>query len=139
MYQKITIVGNLGKDPEMRYTPNGSAVCNFNVATNRSYTTSEGVKVEEVTWFRITTWQKLAELCNQYLSKGRKVLVEGRINSDDNGSPRIWTRDDGTPAASFEITADKVLFLSPAGDNGNSAGEGPAEEKEEVPAEDIPF
>jgi len=139
MYQKVVVVGNLGKDPEMRYTPNGHAVCNFNIATNRTYKTSEGVKVEEVTWFRITTWQKLAELCNQYLKKGRKVLVEGRLNSDENGNPRVWTRDDGTPAANFELTAAEVRFLSPAGDNGNSAEEGPVEENVEVPAEDIPF
>jgi len=139
MYQKVIVVGNLGNDPVMRYTPNGHAVVNFNVATNRSYTTSEGVKVEEVTWFRVTTWQKLAELCNQYLKKGRKVLVEGRLNSTEDGNPRIWTRDDGTPAANFEITAEVVRFLSPS-ENGNSAGEGPTvEENAEVPAEAIPF
>jgi len=113
MYQNLIIVGNLGRDPEMRYTPSGQAVTNFNVATNRKYTASDGNKVEETTWFRISTWGKTAEVCNQYLKKGSKVLVEGRLNPDtDTGGPRIWTRQDGTSAASFEITANQVRFLS---------------------------
>lgn len=113
MYQNLIIVGNLGRDPEMRYTPSGQAVTNFNVATNRKYTTSDGNKVEETTWFRISTWGKTAEVCNQYLKKGSKVLVEGRLNPDpDTGGPRIWTRQDGTSAASFELTANQVRFLS---------------------------
>jgi single-strand DNA-binding protein len=113
MYQNLIIVGNLGRDPEMRYTPSGQAVTNFNVATNRKYTTSDGNQVEETTWFRVSTWGKTAEVCNQYLKKGSKVLVEGRLNPDpDTGGPRIWTRQDGTSAASFEITANQVRFLS---------------------------
>ena len=113
MYQNLIIVGNLGRDPEMRYTPSGQAVTNFNVATNRKYTTSDGNKVEETTWFRISTWGKTAEVCNQYLKKGSKVLVEGRLNPDpDTGGPKIWTRQDGTSAASFELTANQVRFLS---------------------------
>ena len=113
MYQNLIIVGNLGRDPEMRYTPSGQAVTNFNVATNRKYTTSDGNKVEETTWFRISTWGKTAEVCNQYLKKGSKVLVEGRLNPDpDSGGPKIWTRQDGTSAASFELTANQVRFLS---------------------------
>jgi single-strand DNA-binding protein len=113
MYQKLIIIGNLGRDPEMRYTPSGQAVTNFNVATNRKYTTSDGNKVEETTWFRISTWGKTAEVCNQYLKKGSKVLVEGRLNPDpETGGPKIWTRQDGTSAASFELTANQVRFLS---------------------------
>jgi len=113
MYQNLIIVGNLGRDPEMRYTPSGQAVTNFNVATNRKYKTSDGNKVEETTWFRISTWGKTAEVCNQYLKKGSKVLVEGRLNPDpDTGGPKIWTRQDGTSAASFELTANQVRFLS---------------------------
>ncbi|MEE9188526.1 MAG: single-stranded DNA-binding protein [Anaerolineales bacterium] len=113
MYQNLIIVGNLGRDPEMRYTPSGQAVTNFNVATNRKYTTSDGNKVEETTWFRISTWGKTAEACNQYLKKGSKVLVEGRLNPDpETGGPKIWTRQDGTSAASFELTANQVRFLS---------------------------
>jgi single-strand DNA-binding protein len=113
MYQNLIIVGNLGRDPEMRYTPSGQAVTNFNVATNRKYTTSDGNQVEETTWFRVSTWGKTAEVCNQYLKKGSKVLVEGRLNPDSTtGGPRIWTRQDGTSAASFELTANQVRFLS---------------------------
>ncbi len=113
MYQNLIIVGNLGRDPEMRYTPSGQAVTNFNVATNRKYTTSDGNKVKETTWFRISAWGKTAEVCNQYLKKGSKVLVEGRLNPDpETGGPKIWTRQDGTSAASFELTANQVRFLS---------------------------
>lgn len=135
MYQSITIVGNLGKDPEMRYTPSGQAVTNFNVATNHQYTNSEGEKVKLTTWFRISAWGRQAEVVNQYLRKGSKVLVAGRLTSDDNGGPRIWTREDGTPAASFEINASTVRFLSPSnGESGELAV--PAED---LPGEDIPF
>jgi len=114
MYQKLVIVGNLGTDPEMRYTPSGQAVTNFNVATNRRYTSSDGNQVDETTWFRVSVWGKQAESTNQYLKKGNKVLVEGRLNPDrETGGPRLWTRKDGTSAASFEITADTVRFLTP--------------------------
>ena len=113
MYQNLIIVGNLGRDPEMRYTPSGQAVTNFNVATNRKYTTSDGNQVEETTWFRVSSWGKTAEVCNQYLKKGSKVLVEGRLKPDpDTGSPRTFTRQDGTTGASFELTANQVRFLS---------------------------
>ena len=77
MYHTIIIVGNLGKDPEMRYTPSGQAVTSFPVATNRQYTTGSGEQVKETIWFRISTWGKTAETCNQYLKKGSKVLIEG--------------------------------------------------------------
>ena len=113
MYHNIIIVGNLGKDPEMRYTPSGQAVTNFNVATNRQYTTSDGNKVKETIWFRVSTWGKTAETTNQYLKQGSKVLVEGRLNPDpDSGGPKVFTRQDGTSGASYEITANQVRFLS---------------------------
>lgn len=113
MYHTIIIVGNLGRDPEMRYTPNGQAVTNFNVATNRQYTSSDGTQVKETIWFRVSTWGKTAETTNQFLRKGSKVLVEGRLIPDqESGGPRVWTRQDGTPAASFEINANIVRFLS---------------------------
>jgi len=113
MYQKITIVGNLGRDPEMRYTPSGQAVTNINVATNRSYTANNGERVKETTWFRVSVWGKQAEAVNQYLHTGSKVLVEGRLNQDKaTGGPRVWTAQDGTPRSSFEITAQTVRFLS---------------------------
>jgi len=113
MYQKITIVGNLGRDPEMRYTPNQQAVTNINVATNRRWTANDGQRAEETTWFRVSVWGNQAEAVNQYLRQGSKVLVEGRLRPDpQTGGPRIWTRQDGTTGANFEITANRVVFLS---------------------------
>jgi len=138
MYQKLVIVGNLGNDPEMRYTPSGQAVTNFNVATSRRYTTSDGNQVDETTWFRVSAWGKLAELCNQYLKKGRKVLVDGRLNPDkDTGGPKVYTRQDGSSGASYEITADQVRFLSPRSEEG---GESPQNSSPKISEpEDIPF
>jgi len=113
MYQKIIIIGNLGRDPEMRYTPNGSAVTNFSVATNRRYSGTDGQMVDQTTWFRVSVWNRQAETCNQYLRQGSKVLVEGRLNPDPaTGGPKIWTRQDGTPGSSYEISANTVRFLS---------------------------
>ena len=112
MYQKIVIVGNLGNDPEMRYTPSGQAVTNLSVATNRQYTSNSGEKVKETTWFRVSVWGKQAESCNTYLKKGSKVLVEGRMTQDNTtGGPRIWTDNAGKPQASYEVTAQTVRFL----------------------------
>ena len=109
MYQKIIVVGNLGGDPEMRYMPDGTAVTNFSIATNRKWTDTQGNPQEEVTWFRVSTWGRIAENCNQYLTKGSKVLVEGRIKPDPaTGGPRIWTRgSDGTVGASVDIETPK--------------------------------
>ena len=141
MYHKIIIVGNLGRDPEMRYTPDGTPVTNFSVATSRRWTNPDGSPGEETVWFRVAAWRRLAETCNQYLSKGRQVLVEGVIQPDrDTGGPRIWTRQDGTAAASFEVRAFTVRFL---GGRGEQVAAVPSAEAEEPPgmieAEDIPF
>ena len=116
MYHTLIIVGNVGRDAEMRYTPSGAAVASFSVATNRQYTASSGEKVKETVWFRVSAWGKQAEVCNQYVKKGMKVLVEGRLNADENGGPRIWTAKDGSPRASFEVTAATVRFLSQRGE-----------------------
>jgi single-strand DNA-binding protein len=116
MYHMIIIVGNLGRDPEMRYTPSGQAVTNFSVATNRQYTDSSGQLVKETIWFRVSTWGKQAETCSQYLKKGSKVLVEGRLVPDPKtGGPRIWQGQNG-PGASFEVSAGTVRFLSSRGE-----------------------
>lgn len=113
MYQSITIVGNVGKEPEMRYTPSGQALTSFSVATNRQYTTSGGETVKETVWFRVTTWGKLAEVCNQYVKKSMTVLVEGGLTPDKaTGGPRVYEKKDGTWAASFEVNAQTVRFLS---------------------------
>ncbi len=136
MYQKITIVGNLGRDPEMRYTPTGQAVTSFAVATNRTYTGSDGNRVKETTWFRVSAWGKQAENCNNYLRKGSKVLVEGRIVPDPaTGGPRVFTRQDGTTGASFEITSSTVQFLDSRSDSESMA----ANEDNAVADDEIPF
>jgi single-strand DNA-binding protein len=138
MYHTIIIVGNLGRDPEMRYTPSGQAVTNFNVATNRQYTGSDGNQVKETIWFRVSTWGKQAEICNQYLRKGSKVLIEGRLTPDPStGGPRLWQRQDGSTAANFEVSANTVRFLS---SRGEEEGSYPAGESHLISEpDDIPF
>lgn len=137
MYHTIIIVGNLGRDPEMRYTPTGQAVTNFPVATNRQYTASSGETVKETIWFRVSVWGKQAESCNQFLRKGGKVLVEGRLNPDPNtGGPRIWQGQSG-PGASFEVTAGTVRFLSSRGET-ETMGTGELDYNPESD-DDIPF
>jgi len=129
MYQKLIIVGNLGNDPEMRYTPSGQAVTNLSVATNRRWTDTGGQQQEETVWFRVSVWGKQAETCNQYLSKGQKVLIEGRMTPDkETGGPRIWTDQNGKPKASYEMTAFEVRFLSTRGEgSGNLSGGDPVD------------
>ena len=112
MYQKTIIVGYCGSNPEMRFTPNGDPVTQFSVATSRKY----GEK-DETTWFRVSVWGKQAETCNQYLTKGSKVLVEGRLKAE----PNVYQRKDGTWASSYEITAETVRFLTARGEQVESA------------------
>ena len=107
MYQKLIIIGNLGRDPEMRYTTEGKPVTSFSVATSRKF----GDK-DETTWFRVSVWGNQAESCNQYLRKGSKVLVEGALRADEAGNPRVFEHKDGGWGASFEVTASAVKFLS---------------------------
>jgi single-strand DNA-binding protein len=139
-YQKVILVGNLGRDPEMRYTPGGQPVTSFSIACNRRYTDSQGQSVDETTWFRISAWGKLAETCKQYLAKGKQVLVEGRLIADKaTGGPRIFQRQDGTSGASFEVNADTVRFLGSkqgAGEGEHGAGAAPGAPGTE---EEIPF
>jgi single-strand DNA-binding protein len=138
-FHTVILAGNLGRDPEMRYTPSGQAVTNFSVAVNDDYTNNNGERIKRTIWVRVSSWGKQAENCNQYLKKGSKVLVEGRLTVDVNtGGPRIWTGQDGAARASFEVSAQTVRFLSsrsegeaPAADEG--AGSAPAED------ENIPF
>ena len=112
MFHTIIIAGYLGRDPEMRYLPNGTPVTNFSVASSRKWTNKDGQKQDETVWFRISAFGRTAEVCNEYLAKGRPVLVEGRLRPDDNGNPRIWTGNDGQARASFEVVAQTVRFLS---------------------------
>ena len=112
MYQKLIFIGNLGSNPEMRFTPAGDPVTTFSVATSRK------IKGEsETTWFRVSVWGKQAEACQTYLHKGAKVLVEGRLRPDSNGNPTTFQRKDGTWGASFEVTAENVRFLDGKADS----------------------
>ena len=124
MYNKTIIVGNLGKDPEMRYTPAGQAVTSFSVATNRKYTDKSGAAVSETAWWRVEAWGKTAEITNEYLKKGSEVLVEGRIKVDPaTGGPRVWqNKETGAYQASLELTAENVRFLGKTKAQGGDAG-----------------
>ena len=114
---KLLAIGNVGTDPEMRYTPNGNPVTSFRLATNRRYTTAEGEQREETEWFTVSAWNKLAETCNQYVTKGMRVYVEGRLKSD------TWTGNDGQTRFRLEITANDVRFLDRPGAGEAAAGE----------------
>ena len=132
MYQRVTIVGRLGADPEMRYTPSGTPVTHFSVATDRTWTNQSGEQQRETTWFRVSVFGRQAETCNQYLVKGQQVLVEGRLRPDpETGGPRVWTGNDGVARASYELTARMVRFL--AKPRGAPPGEAPPVEEEEIP------
>lgn len=127
MFHEVLVVGHLGQDPELRYTPSGIPVARFSVAANRQWTNGDGEKQEEVTWFRVTAWRNLGEICNQYLTKGRLVLIKGGLQPEpDSGGPRIWTDKEGKPRASFDLTARVVKFL------GNSGRESTDEEAAEM-------
>lgn len=140
MYHTIIIVGNLGRDPEMRYTPTGQPVTSFSVAVNDSYTSSTGEQVKRTIWFRVSAWGKQAELTNQYLKKGSKVLVEGRLVADAaTGSPRLWNRQDGTVGASFEVSARTIRFLTPRAETEALETMAELEEIDSGAEEDIPF
>jgi len=140
MFHTLILVGNVGRDPEMRYTPAGQAVTSFSVACNRQYTSNNGETVKETVWFRVSAWGKQAETCNQYLKKGSKVLVEGRLTPDkETGGPRLWKGQDGSARSSYEVTAQTVRFLTSRGEA--EAGAPAAEEGTAAPADegDIPF
>jgi single-strand DNA-binding protein len=102
---RVQLIGNLTRDPELRYTPSGTAVCSFSIATNRNWTTDTGEKKEEVEFHRIVAWGKLAELCSQFLTKGRKVFVEGRL------ATRSWTAQDGAQKQTTEIIISDMILL----------------------------
>ena len=128
---KVMLIGNVGSDPEMRFTPNGNPVTSFRMATNRVYTTPEGEKKQETDWFSVVTWNKLAEQCNQFLTKGKLVYVEGRLHN------RSWESADGQKHFRTEVIANRVTFLDR---QAVAAPEEKAEEgPEETEPEDIPF
>lgn len=130
---KVMLIGNLTRDPEMRYTPSGAAVCTFGIATNRYYTASDGEKKEETEFIKIVSWNKLAELCSQLLVKGRKVYVEGRLQT------RSWETPDGQSKQTTEVVIDDMRILDSKKDFEGSAGEeyvAPAPSQENVPPVD---
>ena len=102
---KVQIIGNLGRDPEMRYTPNGKPVTSFTVAVSRSWLKPEGERVEKTEWFNVVAWERLAEICNQYLAKGSAVYVEGRLET------RSWEAENGQKHFRTEIIANEVIIL----------------------------
>lgn len=140
MYQHIVLAGNLGRDPEMRYLPDGRPVTTLSLATNRSWSDRQtGERKEETTWWRVSVFGGQAETCNQYLSKGRQVLVEGRMRPDaETGGPRVWQRQDGSWGASFELSATNVRFLGGRQDTG-AADFGAAPDAADLDADGIPF
>lgn len=115
---KAILVGNLGRDPELRHTPNGQAVVNFTLATSETWTDKSGERVERTEWHRIVVWGKTAEMCNQYLSKGRTVYVEGRIQT------REWEDKEGAKRYTTEINANTVNFIGPRSDGGGGGRSG---------------
>jgi single-strand DNA-binding protein len=120
-FNKITIVGYLGKDPELRYTGNGNAVCGFSVAT-----TEKRGDQETTTWFKVSAWGKQAELCNEYLHKGSQVYIEGRVRMED------YTDRDGNKRYNLEVNATDIRFLSRKSDNGNARDEAPSPEDKQA-------
>ena len=120
MYQQITLVGNLGNDPEMRHAPSGDPVTSFRVAANRYWTGTDGQRQEKTVWFQISAWQRLAETCSQYLSKGERVLIIGELDEPD-----VWTDDNGNARATLRVRARNVKFLGSRG-QGNVLSEGQA-------------
>jgi len=138
MYQKVVLIGRLGRDPEMRYTADGTPVTSFSVATDRKWTDASGQAQSKTTWFRISAWKRLAETCNQYLTKGRLVFIEGELSE-----PKPYQGRDGVWRASLDVTALNVKFLG--GREGGAASEpgAPASEEEGAGAatgeEEIPF
>lgn len=134
---KIMIIGNVGTDPEMRYTAGGAPVTSFRIATSRSYNTAAGERKQETEWFSVVAWNQLAEQVNQYLTKGRKAYVEGRLRT------HTWEGQDGVTRSRNEIIANQVLFLDRqqadgGSEGGGSEGEG-AEGASPTEPEDLPF
>lgn len=130
---KIMVIGNVGTDPELRYTPNGNPICTFRLATSRFYTTSAGEKKQETEWFSVVTMNQLAEQVNNFLTKGRRAYVEGRLRS------HTWEGPDGTQRFRNEIIANRVLFLDRRPVEGTQGEEASADGGSSVEPEELPF
>lgn len=139
---RAMLIGNLTRDPELRQTPNGQAVCSFGIATNRTWKDASGEKQEQVEYHNIVAWGKLAEICSQYLTKGKKVYIDGRLQTRD------WEGQDGVKRYRTEIVAENMIMLSKGNEMGGFGGgsNGPSIQDEpsaapddEIKIEDIPF
>ena len=136
---KIMVIGNVGTDPEMRYTPNGAPVTSFRIATSRAYTTQDGERRQETEWFTVVAWNQLAEQCNQYLTKGRRAYVEGRLHAHQ------WEGNDGQTRSRNEIVANRVMFLDrpgasePSAENAGSDASAGAPDPESLTPDDLPL
>jgi single-strand DNA-binding protein len=137
-FNRIILVGNLGRDPELRYTPQGTPVCSFSMATNERRKDKSGEMQDQTTWFRVTLWGRQAETASQYLTKGRPVYIEGRLRVEE------WTDRDGKPRHTLEVHATDMQFIGgarseePLAEKAASAGVGPSEQPD-LSDEDIPF
>jgi single-strand DNA-binding protein len=129
---RVQLIGRLGKNPEVRYTTNGSAVANFSMATNEAWTGKDGQKNERTEWHNIVAWGKLGEICGEYLTKGKQVYIEGRI------STRSWEDRDGNKRYTTEVRADNMIMLGAPGASNAMAGEPPSQEPSAI-EDDIPF
>ncbi len=128
---KVMIIGHLGRDPEMRYTPSGRPVTTFTVATNRTWNTTDGEKHNETEWFNVVSWGNLAEICKQYLSKGQQVYVEGRLQT------RRWEDAENIKRSSVEIVASEMMILGDRHDSNQTNSD--AQEPDLVNDEEYPF
>lgn len=136
MFQQIILVGNLGRDPEMRYTPSGVPVTDFSVAVSRRWTGQDGQQQEKTVWFRVTAWRRQAELASQYLTKGRQVMVIGEVEEPD-----VWQDREGNYRSNLQVTARTIQFLGGRGDMDAGGGYGGMQggADEDTASEDIPF
>lgn len=124
---KVILIGNAGADPELRYTPGGSAVSNFSIATNESWTNSSGERQERTEWHRIVVWGRLAEICNQYLRKGSKVYIEGKLQTSS------WEGQDGVKRYTTEVVARDMQLLDSRGDMDGNYGGGAPQSQQAAP------
>lgn len=139
----VQLIGFVGKDAEMRYTPGGQAVTTFNIATTKKWDSNEGEKKEQTIWWKVTAWGAKAEIANNYFKKGTQLFIEGSMNVDPvTGSPRIWTAQDGTPRVNLELTMNEFRFLDRKGNSGgdtdHSAAPSPADVGSNTPGDFVP-
>ena len=123
MYQKTMIIGYVGRDPELKYLPSGKAICNFSVATRERRYDEDGNASDHTTWWRVTAWGKTAEAVDKYVKKGSKVMVDGKMNPDTNGNPRVFQKNDGSWLANYELDAQTVRFLDGKPDEDEDDGQ----------------